>query len=482
MTFTLRPSRRRLVALVGTLGVGITLLAATSSTAATQHRHHAHHHRVLLVCNHKRQCPHVSGTHYFKSLQLAVDRSRNGDYILVWPGHYKQSTTVARGHGLTHGLHIRGMNRNTVVFNGRKTGGSAVHVIGVNRTHVENMTGEHYHSGAANAFYWTGVDGYWGNYLTAYDNGDYGVYAYDSTSSGKTPSTFAFDYGSWNADSGLYIGGCRDCNAVITNSRAEHNPIGYSGTNAGGELYLINSEWDHNASGIVPNTLTSEPDPPQSGVFIAHNYVHDNNAHNTPGSGITAIAPVGYGIEIAGGSDNIIRNNRISNEKHAGVILHWLFAPPTDNQVVYNKFRKVGWGKDPADADVVFDGTGVMNCADHNVDYSGGHKHPATMAPVDSLNIDKCDDENPGRQQGKGLYGPGDPLASVEVALNAVGVTEPKDYEGPGTHPGAQRSMKNPCKGVPANPWCSAGKPAFHIPSKATHHFGKPKHHKHSHG
>jgi hypothetical protein len=133
-----------------------------------------------------------------------------------------------------------------------------------------------------------------------------------------------------------------------------------------------------------------------------------------------------------------------------------------------------------ADADVVFDGTGLMNCADHNVDYTGGHKHAATVDPVDVLNIDTCDDENPGRQQGKGIYGPGDPLATIEAALNAVGITEPKDYKGAGKHPRAQQTMHNPCKGVPDNAWCSAGKPAFHIPSKAPH-GGRPKHPLHAH-
>jgi hypothetical protein len=457
---------RRALTLLGVAAIAATFVASTTTSAAprstlTATRHH-HHHRVFLVC--KNDCPKIEDAHYYASLQLAVDRSENGDWILIWPGKYKQSATVAPGHGLSANLHIRGMNRNGVLFDGRKTGGSAVHVLNVNRTWVENMSAQHYLTGSANAFYWTGVDGYWGNYLTAYDNGDYGIYAYDSTSSGPAPATFAYDFGSWNADSGIYIGGCRDCHAVITNSRAQHNPIGYSGTNAGGELYIINSEWDHNASGIVPNTLTSEPDPPQEGVYIAHNYVHDNNATNTPGSGITAIAPVGYGIEIAGGSDNIIRDNLITNQKHNGVILHWLYTPPINNQVVYNRFRHVGYAKKPGDADVSFDGTGIQNCADHNVDLTGGVRHRATMDPVNLLNLYSCDDSNPGRQQGKGVYGPGDPIVSIMLALNALGISEPKDYKGPGKHPHAQQTMTNPCRGVPANPWCAAGKPAFHIP------------------
>jgi hypothetical protein len=455
---------RRTIALAAVLAAGASVFAlggTSASTAATNHRHphhrHHHHHHVLLVCNHKHKCPRAKHAHYFKSLQLAVDNATNGDYILIWPGRYNQSTTVQRGHGLTSGLHIRGMNRNGVVFDGKKTGGSAVHVLGVNKVWVENMTGQDYAKGSANAFY------------------------YDSTSSGKTPAAFAFDYGSWNADSGIYIGGCRDCNAVITNSRAAHNPIGYSGTNAGGELFILNSEWDHNASGIVPNTLTSEPDPPQSGGYIVGNFVHDNNAHNTPGSGITAIAPVGNGIEIAGGSDDVIRANRIINEKHTGVLLHWLYTPPTGNQVVYNYFRNVGWAHKPGDADFSNDGTGVNNCGDHNVDWTGGHRKAATTDPADVGNTQRCDDQNPGRGQGKGIYEFGDPIVSAMTALNAVGVTEPKDYKGPGKHPEAKKTMPNPCKGVPNNPWCKAGKPKFKIPHPAAHTH-KHHHRKHHHG
>jgi len=54
------------------------------------------------------------------------------------------------------------------------------------------------------------------------------------------------------------------------------------------------------------------------------------------------------------------------------------------------------------------------------------------------------------------------------TALNAVGITEPKDFKGPGPRPGAMQTMANPCKGVPANPWCSGGQPKFDIPTHAS--------------
>ena len=422
---------------------------------------------VILVCSGTAGCPPVpKGTPVYRSIQVGVSHAKNGDWVLVWPGRYREAVSVAPTAQLTSGLHIRGLNRNGVVLDGSKASGSGIHVSGVDNTWVQNMTAEHYHTGSSNGFYWTGVDGYWGTHLTAYDNGDYGVYAYDSTSSGSTPSAFAFDYGSWNADSGIYVGGCNDCHAVVTNSRAYKNAIGYSGTNAGGELVLMNSEWDHNGSGLVPNTLQSEPDPPQRGVTIVGNYVHDNNDLDVPGSGVTALAITGTGIDIAGGWDNIVRHNVIKNQKHDGVLMNWLITPPVHNQIVYNTFINAAYANGPGDADIAMDVTGIQNCVEGNVRRTKTGTQPATTDPVDPLGIDNCT-SNPFRTgpTGRGLYGPGDPLVAVLEALNAFGITEPKDFKGPGPHPEAQQTMPNPCAGVPANPWCRDGRPVVTPPS-----------------
>jgi hypothetical protein len=194
--------------------------------------------------------------------------------------------------------------------------------------------------------------------------------------------------------------------------------------------------------------------------------VHDNNDNDVPGSGITAIAPVGLGIGIAGGSNNIVRGNLVTHQKHNGVGVFWLFTPPVNNQIVGNTFVKVGSGS-ATEADISFDGTSLHNCAENNVDRTGGKAHPASTDPPNLADLQSCGDSNPLRQEGRGLYEPGDPLYSIVTALNAVGITEPKDYKGPGPRPGAKATMPNPCKGVPANPWCSHGHPRFAIPTHA---------------
>jgi hypothetical protein len=442
------------------------LAAALSIGGVALHAQAAPKQQVILVCSGTAGCPKVpAGTTVYKSLAVGLSHAHNDDWVLVWPGYYKEAVTVQPTAALTDGLHVRGLNRNGVVLDGTGQSGSGIHVTGVNNTWVENMSAQHYKAGSANGFYWTGVDGYWGNYLTAYDNGDYGIYAYDSTSSGETPSTFAFDYGSWNADSGIYVGGCNDCHAVVTNSRAYKNALGYSGTNAGGELILMNSEWDHNAAGLLPNTLTSEPDPPQRGTTIVGNYIHDNNDTDVPGTGITGIAPVGTGVGITGGWDNIVRHNRIENQKHAGVLIEWLFTPAYNNQVVYNSFKHVGFGGSPGDADIAIGAATVQNCVEGNRD--GGKE--ATTDPINPVGLTYCGNDNPLRSGvGRGLYSPGDPIVDVMTALNAAGITEPKDYKGPGPRPEAMQTMANPCKGVPDSAWCRGGKLTVAVPTRPT--------------
>ena len=57
--------------------------------------------------------------------------------------------------------------------------------------------------------------------------------------------------------------------ALVTDVLAENNAVGFSGTNASGDLRIINSEWRYNMGGIVPNTLDSELLPPQGDIVIA---------------------------------------------------------------------------------------------------------------------------------------------------------------------------------------------------------------------
>ena len=167
------------------------------------------------------------------------------------------------------------------MLNGENVRGIGINVDGADGVVIENMTAHNY---VRHGFYWTEVHGYWGRYLTGYNMGLYGLYAFDARC-GQIDNS----YTSGNADSGFYIGECFPCSAVITDSVAEENALGYSGTNAGGDLVLKDTIWRNNAMGIVPNSLDGEERPPQRGIIIHGNTIVNNNNHLAPG-----VSPVSY--------------------------------------------------------------------------------------------------------------------------------------------------------------------------------------------
>jgi len=149
----------------------------------------------------------------YPTIQEAVDAAAPGTLILIEPGTYNEAVNVT-----TDELTIRGLDRNTVVLDGEFELDNGIRVLGATGVAVENMTAQNY---TGNGFFWTGVEGYRGSYLTAYRTGDYGVYAFDSVK-----GQFDHIYAAGSPDAGIYIGQCYPCDALITDATAEHNGLG----------------------------------------------------------------------------------------------------------------------------------------------------------------------------------------------------------------------------------------------------------------
>jgi hypothetical protein len=318
----------------------------------------------------------------FRSIQAAVDAARPGDWILIGPGDYKTSATRhPRGRATepagvlitTRDVHVRGMNRNTVVIDGTKPGSprcsskagdqnlgpaSGGSNLGLNGLMVwkaadvwmQNLTVCNFLAAGkddnGNQIWWDGGDdslwkggpdpndkigghGYYGSYLTAtstfYDRdrtaAQYGIFS-SNWSGGEWDQSYASNFG----DSGLYIGACQQvCDQTINHAWAEYNAVGYSGQNSGGQIVIENSQWDNNTSGINTNSSNGDNPPPQNGAcphggispiththscwVVTHNYIHDNNNPN-------ATSPpagnwLGMGITITGGRNDTIMDNLI---------------------------------------------------------------------------------------------------------------------------------------------------------------------------
>lgn len=256
----------------------------------------------------------------YPTIQEAVDAAVEGDLILISPGVYNESVAVE-----TDNLVIRGLDRNTVILDGEhdpeRGNGFIVFSDGVA---IENLTARNYQS---NGVFFTGdydadriLRGYRASYITTYNNGLYGLYAFNAEY-----GLFEQSYGSGHPDSAVYIGQCQPCNAVVTDVIAENNTLGYSGTNAGGNLHIVNSEWTGNRVGMVPNTLDSEELAPQRGAVFAGNWIHDNGNPDTPMRSEIWELAWGIGLVLAGGNDNLVTRNLVENNDTGGIATSLFF-------------------------------------------------------------------------------------------------------------------------------------------------------------
>lgn len=243
----------------------------------------------------------------FATIQEAVDAAVAGDLVLIAPGVYNEAVDV-----VTDEIVIRGLEREGVVLDGQFELDNGIRVLGAKGVAVENLTTQNY---TDNGVFFTSADGYRASYVTAYRVGDYGVYAFDSIN-----GQIEHSYGAGSPDAGLYIGQCYPCNAVVDGFLSEHNGLGYSGTNAGGNLTIVNSTFRFNRAGVVPNSGSYELCYPQRENLIVGNTIYSNNNPNTPAIDVALLA-MGNGVVAAGGIGNTIERNLIYDHDKTGIAL-----------------------------------------------------------------------------------------------------------------------------------------------------------------
>ncbi|OIK27453.1 right-handed parallel beta-helix repeat-containing protein [Streptomyces malaysiense] len=289
------------------------------------------------------------------TISAAVSLARPGDLVLVAPGVYHESVRIK-----TPRVTLRGASRDKVVIDGRLRQPNGV-VVAAPGVAVENLTVENNTqngvlvTGSAAAVaglpgrsggYDTGdepvtfLKSFLVSYVTATRNGLYGIYAFSAQN-----GVIEHSYASGGADSGIYVGQCKPCRVVVRDNIAELNAVGYEGTNAGGDMYVVGNRLVGNRVGLTTDSDHQEKLLPQRGAVVAGNLIADNQQSRTPEQ---ADGGWGIGIGVDGGSDNRFLRNRISGNSDAGfVITATADITPDGNRITDNTFAAngidVGW-------------------------------------------------------------------------------------------------------------------------------------------
>ncbi len=291
----------------------------------------------------------------YPTIQNGVDAANPGDLVLIDKGQYVESVFVT-----TPSITLRGVDRNAVILDGKFELGTGI-MVGGNGVAIENMTARNY---TLNGFYWTAVKGFRGSYLTAYNNGDYGIYAF-----GSSDGLFEHSYASGSPDSSFYVGQCAPCRVVLNDVVGEYSGLGYSGTNSSGDMYVINSRFAHNRSGISTTTFDIELSPPGRDTTIIGNVVSDSGLDNEAAGFYATETLAGNGIALVGTHNNHVERNYVVRSRNNGIvvipILDRHYWPSTGHVVRDNTVLESGR------ADLVAAGLGTIgNCFAGNVFHS----------------------------------------------------------------------------------------------------------------
>ena len=194
----------------------------------------------------------------------AVDRAKTGDLVLVSPGVYQESVTIGDRRHRAARASTATARSSTASSSATTACSSSAPTASRSRTSPRATSPRTASSGTACSATAARTSPRTATATTA------------STRTTRSTGSFDHSYASGSPDSGFYIGQCNPCHAVITDVVSEYNLLGYSGSNSSGDLFLVNSVWSHNRTGIVPNSFDGEELSPQGQATIAGNVISDN--------------------------------------------------------------------------------------------------------------------------------------------------------------------------------------------------------------
>lgn len=391
----------------------------------------------------------------YRHIQQAVDAARNGDRILVMPGVYREEPSravpnpdpkckdmyvEAEANGKPTpsyeyewncpnsrqlvailgdspddrdskcdrkcDIQVKGTGRhaNDVFIQGDATKQNIFKADRADGIVFYNMRAE---VSDYNNFYVLETDGFRFEKIRSGWSNEYGFLSFVSDH-GLYQNLDAFGAG----DAGVYPGSGPQgerCGITLRNVNSHHNLQGNSGS-AGDNLCYFDNRFHHNGVGVVVDSFSrGHPGTPQDSSIWRRNRIYSNNGdyfnaeldeyckkpytERDPKRTCPAImVPVGTGLLIAGGNDNLIEGNHIYDNWRYGTMLFFVEAAfrgdndplrQTDtshgNRYLNNHMGVTPSGeRDPNGTDHWWDEAGARNCWEDN---TGPDGKPATGDP-----------------------------------------------------------------------------------------------------
>jgi hypothetical protein len=262
----------------------------------------------------------------------------------------------------------------------------------------------------------------------------------------------------------------------------EDNALGYSGSNSGGNLIIENSVFNHNTTGIAPNSENpGDGPPPQNGACehkpygpntkklprftstaIAHctilrnNTVEENNNLEAPDNPSSGAAPWGAGIELPGDYGDLVEGNTIKNNPTDGIMMfeypnpypiseQTIFFQLAGNRIVNNTFSGNGYIGGTYAGDVMMAG-GLFGTQTSTQNCFSGNSFSDAVYPENIEGTWGC--------QNSTTPNPDLGFEAVFYLIELQAASESREVKAQPAPP-AQATMPNPCEGVPVkNPLC----------------------------
>ena len=309
------------------------------------------------------------------SIQAAVDAAHPGDTVVVPPGRYHESVTIAKS-----GITIRGSRGAVLDASGFSVGIRAASAPGGPGCPAPSLSGIvvdglRVENAGFTGVLLRGVDGFAVRDGVYAGNEEYAVFPICSRN-----GLIEGNHVEGTDDAAIYVGNSHD--VVVERNHATDSTVGIEIENST-DLVVRDNTAIGNTAGIVIFVLPGLALPVTEVVLVERNVVMHNNRPNPvlPNQDAVGSIPTGTGILSVGADRVVVRENRVVGNDSGGIAVIALPFPnpdprvdpfPDSTQVLSNVALANGRRPDPlrssfAGADLIYDGSGTDNCFAENI-------------------------------------------------------------------------------------------------------------------